>query len=58
MPGHDNMPGGLEHDPPQGVGYGEWDKVGGKVGQGGSGHPTNTNNGNSGCVRIIKPGYY
>ncbi len=58
------MPGGLNHDPPKAVGIGEWDVIGGLAGQGGrtsidpkTGWPT-TFNGNSGCVRVIKPGFY
>jgi hypothetical protein len=58
MPGYGFKPGGLEHDPPAACGVGDWDMVGGLVGQGGQGDPVQTSPGNSGCVRIIKPGYY
>lgn len=50
--------GGLEHDPPAACGVGDWDKVGGLVGEGGKGDALTANAGNAGCVRIIKPGYY
>jgi len=56
--GHDRMPGGLKHDPPEAVGCGEWDRVGGPVGQGGMGEKVKTTPGNAGGVRILKPGYY
>ena len=59
------MPGGVQHNPPHAVGAGEWDLVGGLSGQGArtivdKNDATNvtTTNGNSGCVRIIKPGFY
>ena len=56
--GYQYKPGGLEHDPPAACGLGDWDKVGGLVGEGGHGNPIKASPGNSGCVRIIKPGYY
>lgn len=56
--GEKNMPGGLQHSPPDAVGIGEWDKVGGLVGQGGTANLETTHKGNSGCVRIYKPGHY
>ena len=52
------LPGGLKHNPPEAVGVGEWDKVGGLAGEGGKGHFNTTNRGKNGAVRIIKPGYY
>lgn len=58
VPGYGRIPGGLEHDPPEACGYGEWDKVGGIVGEGGEASTTETKNGNAGAVRIIKPGFY
>ena len=56
--GHSRQPGGLKHDPPEAVGCGEWDKVGGLAGGGGLGDLTKTNAGNAGACRILKPGYY
>jgi hypothetical protein len=56
--GYGNQPGGLKHNPPDAVGVGDWDKVGGLVGQGGIGDLTSTMNGNNGAIRIIKPGHY
>lgn len=56
--GHARMPGGLTHDPPDAVGCGEWDKVGGLVGEGGLGDKIKTHAGNSGACRILRPGYY
>ena len=56
--GEKDMPGGLEQDPPDAVGIGEWDKVGGIVGTGGAGHPTKLNPGKNGAVRILKPGFF
>eukprot|EP00595_Chromulina_sp_UTEXLB2642_P002328 CAMPEP_0196765016 /NCGR_PEP_ID=MMETSP1095-20130614/7395_1 /TAXON_ID=96789 ORGANISM="Chromulina nebulosa, Strain UTEXLB2642" /NCGR_SAMPLE_ID=MMETSP1095 /ASSEMBLY_ACC=CAM_ASM_000446 /LENGTH=1218 /DNA_ID=CAMNT_0042122169 /DNA_START=3024 /DNA_END=6677 /DNA_ORIENTATION=+ len=53
--GQGYMPGGLQHDPPDAVGIGDWDKVGGIVGQGGLGNAETTHSGNNGCVRIFKP---
>ncbi len=58
MHGHGNMPGGLNHDPPEAVGIGEWDKVGGPVGQGGQGDIFDVHTGNAGGVRIFKPGFF
>ena len=52
------MPGGLEQDIPDAVGVGEWDKVGGFVGEGGIGHPTEVNPGKNGAIRILKPGFF
>ena len=58
-------PGGLRHNPPQAVGCGEWDLVGGLVGQGGRSivdkndpNIVKTSSVNAGAVRIIKPGFY
>jgi hypothetical protein len=51
-------PGGLQHDPPVAAGIGVWDKPGGYAGQGGIGTDTMTKAGNSGAVRILKPGFY
>jgi hypothetical protein len=56
--GDGKMPGGLDHDPPEGVGIGDWDKVGGLCGEGGTGHPTKLHPGNGGAVRILKPGFF
>ena len=62
--GEGHLPGGLKHNPCKAVGMGEWDVVGGWAGQGGrtsldpnTQAPT-TFNGNNGCVRVIKPGFY
>jgi hypothetical protein len=54
--GYGHEPGGLQHDPPKAVGIGEWDYVGGFAGQGGMGHLSETNPGNAGAVRVMKPG--
>jgi hypothetical protein len=52
-------PGGiLDHEPPEAVGVGEWDKVGGPAGQGGIGDLHMTCPGNTGAVRILKPGFF
>lgn len=56
--GEDALPGGMDHDPPEAVGIGEWDKVGGPAGQGGIGHLHDLNPGNAGAVRILKPGFF
>lgn len=40
------------------VGCGDWDLVGGFVGEGAPGDKYKTRNGNNGCVRIIRPGHY
>lgn len=56
--GTGRMPGGLQHDPPEAVGFGEWDKVGGLCGEGGDGHPLKLSAGNAGAVRIFKQGYF
>jgi hypothetical protein len=56
--GHDRMPGGMDHEPPEAVGLGEWDKLGGFVGEGGLGKMHKCNAGNNGAVRIIRPGHY
>ena len=58
IPGEKRKPGGLDCDPPDAVGAGDWDKVGGLVGEGGTGHVTETQAGRAGCVRISKPGFY
>jgi hypothetical protein len=56
--GNGKHPGGLESDPPDAVGVGEWDITGGPVGEGGLGELTKLNKGNNGCIRILKPGYF
>lgn len=56
--GHGIEPGGLQHNPPEAVGLGEWDKVGGWCGQGAIGQKDRTSVGNNGAVRIILPGSY
>lgn len=56
--GNGLMPGGLQHDPPQACGIGEWDKREGYAGQGGKGDPYVTMAGNNGAVRLLKPGFY
>lgn len=56
--GHGSLPGGMQHNPPQACGIGEWDKVEGFAGQGGKGDPHITFPGNNGAVRIFKPGFY
>jgi hypothetical protein len=56
--GHDSQPGGLNHDPPLACGLGEWDRTGGFSGQGGISDSLYPVAGNSGAVRIIKPGFY
>lgn len=56
--GHGYQPGGLNHDPPQACGIGDWDKIGGLAGQGGMGDKYNCNPGKSGAIRLIRPGYY
>lgn len=56
--GHGQQPGGLDHNPPSASGVGEWDKVGGFVGQGGDADPVSAVNGRAGGIRIIKPGHY
>jgi hypothetical protein len=58
VPGDGKMPGGMTCDPPLASGHGEWDLVGGVVGQGADGSVTETKPGNSGCVRISKPGFF
>ena len=58
IPGDGHLPGGLKADPPQASGAGEWDKVGGFVGQGAIADVLQTKAGNAGCVRISKPGFY
>ena len=56
--GHGSQPGGLNHDPPLACGLGEWDRLGGYAGQGGISDSLNPVAGNSGAVRIAKPGFY
>lgn len=56
--GHGIEPGGLNHNPPEAVGLGEWDKVGGLSGRGAIGHPDRSSSGNNGAVRITLPGSY
>jgi hypothetical protein len=56
--GRGELPGGLQHNPPQACGIGEWDKIPGYTGQGGKGDPYVTNAGNNGAVRLYKPGFY
>jgi hypothetical protein len=51
-------PGGLQHNPPQACGIGEWDKMEGFSGQGAKGNPMETYPGNNGAVRLLKPGFY
>ena len=52
------LPGGMQHDPPNAAGVGEWDVPGGPAGQGGMGDEYVTKAGNAGAVRIMKPGFY
>ena len=56
--GHGMHPGGLQHNPPQACGIGEWDKMEGYAGQGGRGDPLLSFPGNNGAVRLLKPGFY
>lgn len=56
--GNNPNPGGMNHDPPDAVGVGDWDKVGGPAGRGGFGDIHNLFPGNAGAVRIIKPGFF
>jgi hypothetical protein len=56
--GTGRTPGGIDHDPPQAVGIGEWDKVGGLCGEGGTGDPKQVFAGNAGAVRIFKQGFF
>ena len=56
--GSGHFPGGMQHSPPDAVGCGEWDKVGGPVGKGGTGDIFEVHAGNAGCVRIFKPGFF
>lgn len=56
--GTGHLPGGIEHNPPEAVGIGEWDKVGGLCGQGGKGDTIKLYSGNAGAVRIYKQGYF
>lgn len=56
--GTGNFPGGLDHDPPEAVGVGEWDKKGGPVGMGGYADLRTVGRGHNGCVKIFKPGFY
>ncbi len=48
----------MDRDPPEAVGVGDWDLVGGIVGKGGEGNSSFGNPGKSGAVRIFKPGFY
>lgn len=52
------QPGGDKRDPPEACGVGEWDKVGGFAGEGAQGDVSVTRDGNSGAIRVFKPGYY
>ena len=52
------VPGGQTHDIPRAVGIGEWDVLSGFVGEGAAADMQATNNGFSGAVRILKPGFY
>lgn len=56
--GHGRKPGGLQHQPPQACGVGEWDKLPGSVGEGGRSDIFSTFPGNNGCIRIFKTGFY
>eukprot|EP01041_Mallomonas_annulata_P002379 gene2379-4623_t len=56
--GNGRLPGGLTHDIPEAVGVGEWDTLGSFAGEGGIGDPNVTTAGNSGAVRMLKPGFY
>lgn len=57
--GDGHLPGGHKnHNPPEAVGLGEWDKQGGLAGTGGVGTLTSSRFGNNGAVRIIRPGHY
>ncbi|CAM9525720.1 unnamed protein product [Ectocarpus fasciculatus] len=56
--GENEHPGGIDHDPPDAVGVGEWDRVGGPAGQGGVGDVNELRPGNAGAVRILKPGFF
>lgn len=57
--GDGHRPGGWKnHNPPEAVGLGEWDKQGGLAGTGGVGTVTSSHFGNNGAVRIIRPGHY
>jgi hypothetical protein len=56
--GSGRMPGGLQHEPPEAVGVGEWDKLGGLCGEGGEGDALKVSAGNGGAVRIFKQGYF
>jgi hypothetical protein len=48
----------MKFSPPAATGVGDWDLVGGVVGEGGTkDKTTKTNSGNAGCVRIFKPGF-
>ena len=59
MHGSGHLPGGHEnHNPPEAVGVGEWDKQGGVAGTGGVGTKTISRYGNNGAVRIVRPGHY
>lgn len=52
------MPGGVTYEPPMATGLGDWDFVGGFVGEGGIGSAEEVKAGNHGGVRLILPGYY
>ena len=64
IPGDGFLPGGMTKDPPKAAGLGDWDLIGGYVGQGGRTEVdkdtllAGTHDGNAGAVRIIKPGFY
>ena len=64
IPGDGFLPGGMTKNPPKAAGIGEWDLIGGYVGQGGRTIVdkdtllASTKDGNAGAVRIIKPGFY
>ena len=56
--GKGKVPGGMKFAPPAATGVGDWDVVGGIVGEGGTAdRTTKTNPGKAGCVRIFKPGF-
>ena len=49
--GGGKLSGGQQHNPPTAVGIGEWDVMGGLVGEGGNGNPNDVNQGCNGAVR-------
>lgn len=57
--GEGSQPGGIMHDIPEAVGLGDWDIVGGRVGEGGyTLNNSETGNGRHGAIRIFKPGFF